>query len=61
MGFATDVYPAPGLGKLHTCICNKIKIMNSKNCRTLLFFGKYVHEHTFSVSRVREVILRNLA
>ena len=29
------------------------------NCRTLLFFNKYAHEHTFSVSWVREATLKN--
>ena len=35
------------------------KIMNFKNCCTWLFFKKYAHKHTFSVSEVCETFLKN--
>ena len=39
-----------GLDKLHMCICDILAIVNFTNCTTSLFFNKYAHKHTFSVS-----------
>ena len=36
-----------------------LEIINFTYCRTPLYFNKYGHEHTFSVSPVCQVILRN--
>ena len=41
------------------CVSDVLDIINFKNCRSWLFFNKYVLEHTFSVSWVREAVLRN--
>ena len=47
------IYPV--LEKSRMYIRNILEIINFTNRRTLLFFKKYAHEHTFSVSWVREV------
>ena len=56
--FFQSRYPA-GLDKSQMCICSILEIKNLTNCCTWLFFNKYAHEHTFSVSWVCEATSRN--
>ena len=44
------------LNKSHTCIPDVLEIINFT---VPLFFRKYAHEHTFSVSSIHETTLRN--
>ena len=46
------------LQALTNCVC---EIMNFANWHTWIFFHKNAHKHNFSVSRVCETDLRNLA
>ena len=48
-----------GLDKWCTCLRFVLEIINFTNCHTWLFSNKYVHGHNFSVSWVREAILKN--
>ena len=47
------LYPS-GLGKLPTCTCYILEIINSTSCSTWLFSNKYVCEHNFLLSWVCE-------
>ena len=38
------------LEKSLTCVPDVLEIINFADCRTLVFFSKYAHEHSFSVS-----------
>ena len=57
--FFPDFRRNAGLEKSRTCVRDMLEIINFTNCLTWLFFNKYVHEHTFLVSWVREATLRN--
>ena len=48
-----------GPDKSCTCVGDVFKITNLTSHHNWLFFNKYAHEHTFSVSLVHEATLRN--
>ena len=54
----TDTFTV--LDKSPMCICDALEIMNFTNCCNSLFFTKYAHKHTFPISWVCEVTLRNM-
>ena len=45
-----------GLDYSSSCIHSVLEVMNFTNSRTWSSFDKYVHERTFSISRVREAV-----
>ena len=49
----------PGLDKSRTCVPEVLEIINFTNCRTRLFFNKYVYEHIFSIYWIREATSGN--
>ena len=59
--FYFQVVQYSGHDKSCTCICEVLEIINLTNYHIWLFFNKYTNKHPFSVSWVREAILRNQA